>query len=135
MTVAAVELQELIVAQIEGDAAIMAELTAMYDQVPETRQFPYGTFGPRQRIREDAEGISAAAHRIQLDFYTQEFGAIACEKIVGMVVKKFNQQDFELVDNYVVGMVVALDSVTPDLAAETHHGVVIIEALIGETDA
>ena len=132
MTAPALELQKLIFDQITGDAVIMAKMTAMYDRVPEDAVYPYGSFGPRQRFPEDAACITASSHRVQLDFWSRAVGVVECEGIVDLVRRKFNGADLELPDNALVSMRVTMDRVLDDPDKLTHHGIVMIEALIEE---
>lgn len=132
MTSPAVELQKLLFDQITGDVAIMAKLSAMYDRVPSDAAHPYGSFGPRQRYPEDAACISASNHRIQLDFWSREVGVVECEEIVDLVRRKFNGADLDLPNNALVSMRVTMDRVLDDPDQLTHHGIVMIEALIEE---
>lgn len=132
MTAPAVELQKLLYEEIIGDAEIMAKLAAMYDRVPGDITYPYGSFGPRQRFGEDAGCIAASNHRVQLDFWSRAVGVAECETIVDLVKRKFNNAALSITDNALVNMRVTMDSVTDDPDGLTHHGIVMIEALIEE---
>lgn len=132
MTAPANELQKLIYDEITGDANIMAKLTAMYDRVPGDAAYPYGSFGPRQRLPEDAGCINASSHRVQLDFWSRTVGATECEAIVDLVKRKFNDAALSIADNALVTIRVTMDSVTNDPDGLTNHGLVMIEALIEE---
>lgn len=128
-----VALQKLIFDTLVASAAVHAEVAdRVYDNVPETRVYPYLSFGPTQEIQDDAECIDGEAHAFQIDVWDRSQGRLVkAKKINGIVKAALHDADLVLPDPYALSFIRVTSTrsfLDPD--GITSHGVVTVEAMI-----
>ncbi|MDW9818173.1 DUF3168 domain-containing protein [Sinorhizobium meliloti] len=130
-----VELQDLYLNALKGNAAIMALVGGIYDRVPKN---PYGkktayiSFGADDSTENDAECITGREITSQLDVWSIEPGKTECKTIVDLVRRALHRQPLALTENALVDIWVTLVRVLPDPDGLTTHGVVQVTAMVEE---
>lgn len=139
------DLQRVVFERLNADSRV-SELIAgrVFDHVPGragiagkdiTPEFPYISFGPADVIDDDAEGIIAGEHSLQIDIWSQYSGGKKeAYRIVDIVKKSLHHFEADLSGNALVDMRVVSRRVIDDPDGITSHGIVQLEAMIEEND-
>lgn len=116
-----------------GNAAVAGFVTdRVYDSVPESKDFPYISFGPHEVIEDDADGIECGEHTLQLDVWTKTIGVVEAKRIVSAVRKALHRNTTEMTVNAIVTLEVSSTRVFPDPNPPISHGVITLTANIEE---
>lgn len=131
------ELQKLIYDTLKADASVMALASDVYDSVPEQ---PWGarkgyiSFGPSDVVDDDADCISSGDHTFQIDCWSRQVGSVHAKRMVDAVKDALHGRPLKLSENALVEMRVTMRRVFRDPDGLTTHGVVMVSAMIEETD-
>ncbi len=140
MTVSSVqaEVQKLLYDALKASSAVMALVDGVYDQVPSN---PFGAkqayiaIGPSDVVDDDADCIYSSEVTFQFDVWSRTDGKVGCRKIVDAVRTELKKQDFELVDNALIDLEVRVGRTTDDPDGLTKHGLVMVTALVEESQS
>lgn len=132
-----VAFHDLIRDTIKADATVMAEVTEVFDRVPDGaarwgNKQAYISMGPVDAVDDDAECIIGGSHSAQVNVWSRKPGSVHCKQIVDAVKSALHEKDADLGDYGLVQMRVTLRRVFQDPDGLTTHGVVTIEADIEE---
>jgi hypothetical protein len=71
------ELQKLVFDRLVANTAVHAICAdRIYDRVPESRSFPYVSFGPSDQIEDDADCITGLVETMQIDCWSRYQGGM-----------------------------------------------------------
>lgn len=132
---ASYDLQKLIYDTLRNDAGVMAQVSGVYDSVPDNpwgAKQAYISFGPVDVVEDDAECIYGATHAFQIDCWSRKKGSVHCKQIVDAVKKALHDKSADLGDYGLAQMRVTMRRVFADPDGVTTHGVVTVEADIEE---
>lgn len=122
------ELQRYLYAKLRTVPEVVALAESrVYDRVPESRTFPYVSFGSSDIVDDSAECIEAETHTIQLDVWSRAVGKEECKNLVDGIKKALQRDEPVIADNAIVEMEVRFSQVVPDPDGLTTHGIIQVE--------
>lgn len=122
------ELQRYLYAKLRTvSEVIVLAGSRVYDRVPESRVFPYISFGSSDIVDDSAECIEAETHTIQLDVWSRAVGKGECKNLVDGIKKALQRDEPVIADNAIVEMEVRFTQVVPDPDGLTTHGIIQVE--------
>ena len=125
------ELQGVIVSVLKSDPDMISLVQGrIYDRVPETRQFPYVSYGPSDDFEDDADCIEGSNLTVQLDAWSREVGFPEAKRICNAMRNALHNRDLQLTDNALVLIECRGVRVMRDPDGLTSHGIVEINAFI-----
>lgn len=127
------ELHQVVYNALKNTPALMAIASAVYDRVPENRQFPYVSIGPASGVEDDAECISGREVTMQIDAWSRAVGTEECQTMTDLVRRALHRQPLQMAENALCDIWVVSDEVRPDPDGLTTHGIVRARAMIEES--
>jgi hypothetical protein len=131
---ASADLQKLIFDRLVADAGVHAVVAdRIYDNRPNTAQFPCVTFGPSDVVEDDAECVTGRVETIQLDCWARGNGRIGAVKpLVDAVKAALHLFHVDPPNSALVEMRVTGTRAFIDADGLTAHGVVTVQAIMEE---
>ncbi len=129
------ELQKYLYDAITGDAAVMAEINAVYDRVPKD---PFGSkdmyvsFGPHSLVEDDSECITSDQHTFQIDVWSRKVGMVELKTAAHLIRRLLHNRNVPMIDNGLALMSVSGVQYMRDPDGLTNHGVITVVAMIEE---
>lgn len=130
-------LQKFIFATLTADAAVKALVgDRVYDgKLPDDHAYPYIRFGSHDLLSEDAEGITADGHTLQLDIWSDHpAGSEEAKKIGSAVKKALHETNTNLESGAGKRLFVTGRRYFPDKDPTYTHGVLTLSATVEEAD-
>lgn len=128
-------LQKLLYDTLRADAAVMAQIDGVYDDVPPSAfglNKAYLSFGASDVVDTGSECIESGEYTLQIDCWSRQVGSVHCKSITDAVKKALHDRDLEMQDHALAGISVVLVRVFRDPDGLTTHGVVQVTATIEE---
>lgn len=128
------EVQALIYQRLVADTGVHGLVAdRVYDRPPETRVFPYVSFGPSDLVEDDAQCIIGRIETIQIDCWSRYQGGFREVKTLADAVKNaLHHYAGEMGVNALVEMQVVAMRFFRDPDGLTSHGVVTVQAVVEE---
>lgn len=126
-------LQQLIFETLVADAGVHAFVAnRVYDNVPETREFPYVSFGATDDSDDPLQCLTVEDHFINIDVWDRSDGKLGTAKKIASAVKAaLHYADLSLPDPYALSRIKVDDTrVFRDPDGKTAHGVISVAATI-----
>lgn len=105
----------------------------IYDNVPESRSFPYVSFGASDTVEDDADCITGEVETLQIDCWSRYKGGFKeLKQITGAVKEALHSRSGDLETDALVEMRVVGIRHFRDPDGLTSHGVVTVQAILEE---
>ena len=125
-------IQKSIYQQLNGDSGLMAQLSAIYDHVPDESQYPYVVIGDFRQ--NDASTQSTVAHRVRIELavYSRSDGKKECLEIMDYIHTLLHQASLNTTGYHVVHTHITRGEVERLRDGLTYRGVLDIALLAEE---
>jgi hypothetical protein len=124
------EVQRALFTQLTANAPLMAQLTGVFDFVPENTALPYLTLGEQSAADWSTKSFSGQEYLLTLHVWSAARGRKQAKEIISLVHGALHQTELTITGHHLVNLRFVSSQLFLDEDGLTHHGVMRFRARI-----
>jgi hypothetical protein len=124
------ELQKAIYSALNGDAALSALVTGVYDDVPEGTAYPYVVLGEDTGINFGSKTLDGLEYTLTIHAWSQYRGRKEVKEIMEAIYDALHDASLSVTDATLVNIRQEFETTLMDADGLTRHGVMRFRAVV-----
>ncbi|RME99163.1 MAG: DUF3168 domain-containing protein [Alphaproteobacteria bacterium] len=123
------ELQQAVFAALNGDTALAARVTGVFDQVPSGTAFPYVAIGDSESEDWSSVTFTGQEHRFAIEVWSRDGGHMEVKEIMALVHDVLHDAPLVLTGHQLVNLRLLSAEDVLEMDGLTYHGTLTFRAV------